>query len=122
MKQLFFTTHYRNFFIKFLAILLIFCQGFGLSHQYLYDLELNNNKILELNDFAKIPTKNNSESHHKNCFICHFVEILQLSIANLAILFALNLFFLAIFFNKDFSLKIFFTITHKLSRAPPKLA
>ena len=115
MKQLFFTTHYRNFFIKFLAILLIFCQGFGLSHQYLYDLELNDNKILELNDF-------NPESHHQNCFICHFVEILQLSIANLAILFALNLFFLAIFFNKDFSLKIFFTTTNKLSRAPPKLA
>ena len=65
MKQLFFTTHYRNSFIKFLAILLIFCQGFGLSHQYLYDLELNDNKILELNDFAKIPTKNNSESHMK---------------------------------------------------------
>ncbi len=121
MKQLFFTTHYRNFFIKFLAILLIFCQGFGLSHQYSYDLELNDNKILELNNFNQTPVKNNSESHHKNCFICHFVEILQLSIANFAILFALNLFFLAIFFNKDFSLKIFFTITHKLSRAPPKL-
>ena len=122
MKQLFFTTHYRNSFIKFLAILLIFCQGYGLSHQYLYDLELNDNKILEQNNYTKIPTKNNSESHHQNCFICYFVEILQLSIANLAILFALNLFFLAIFFNKDFSLKIFFTTTNKLSRAPPKLA
>ncbi len=121
MKQLIFTTNYRNFFIKFLAILLIFCQGFGLSHQYLYDLELNDNKILELNNFEKIPTKNNSESHHKNCFICHFVEILQLSIVNLAILFSLNLFFLAIFFNKDFSLKIFLATTNKLSRAPPKL-
>ena len=121
MKQLIFTTNYRNFFIKFLAILLIFCQGFGLSHQYLYDLELNDNKILELNNFEKIPAKNNSESHHKNCFICHFVEILQLSIVNLAILFSLNLFFLAIFFNKDFSLKIFFSTTNKLSRAPPKL-
>ena len=122
MKQLFFTTHYHNSFIKFLAILLIFCQGFGLSHQYLYDLKLNDNKILEQNNFEKFPTKNNSESHHKNCFICHFVEILQLSIANFAILFALNLFFLAIFFNKDFLLKIFFTTTNNLSRAPPKLA
>jgi len=122
MKQLFFTIHYRNSFIKFLAILLIFCQGFGLSHQYLYDIDLNDNKIHELNDFVKIPTKNNSESHHQNCFICHFVEILQLSIANLAILFALNLFFLTIFFNKDFSLKIFFETSQKLSRAPPKLA
>ena len=122
MKQLIFTTNYRNFFIKFLAILLIFCQGFGLSHQYSSDLEFNNKKIIELNNFEKIPTKNNPESHHQNCFICHFVEILQLSIASFAILFALNLCFLAIFFNKDFSLKIFFTITHKLSRAPPKLA
>ena len=121
MKQLFFSTHYRIFFIKFLAILLIFCQGYGLSHQYLYDLELNDNKILEQNNYTKIPTKNNSESHHQNCFICHFVEILQLSIANLAILFSLNLFFLAIIFNKNFSLKILFTITNKLSRAPPKL-
>ena len=121
MKQLFFKIHYRNFFIKFFAILLIFCQGFGLSHQYLYDLELNDNKIPEINDFAKIPTKNNSESHHQNCFICHFVEILQLSTASLAILFALNFFFLAIFFDKNFSLKILFTITNKLSRAPPKL-
>ena len=122
MKQLIFTAHYRNFLVKFLAILLIFCQGFGLSHQYLYDLELNDNKIIELNNFEKIPTKNNSESHHQNCFICHFVEILQLSIASFAILFALNLCFLAIFFNKDFSLKILFTTTNKLSRAPPKLA
>ena len=121
MKQLIFTKHYRDFLIKFLAILLIFCQGFGLSHQYLYDSDLNDNKILEQNNFEKIPSKNNSDSHHKNCFICHFVEILQLSNINFAILFALNLFFLAIFFNKDFSLKIFFTITHKLSRAPPKL-
>ena len=122
MKQLFFTTHHRNFFIKFLAILLISCQIFGLSHQYSYDLELNDNKILELNDFTQTPVKNNSDSHHKNCIICHFAEILQLSIANFAILFILNLFFLAIFFNKNFSLKIFLTNTHKLSRAPPKLA
>ena len=97
MKQLIFTTHYRNFLVKFLVILLIFCQGFGLSHQYSSDLELNDNKIIKLNNFEKIPTKNNSESHHQNCFICHFVEILQLSIANFAILFALNLCFLAIF-------------------------
>lgn len=122
MKQFFFTTHYHNFLIKFLAILLIFCQGFGLSHQYSYDLDANHNKIFELNNFTKNPTKNNSESHHQNCFICHFIEIINLSIANFAILFSLNLFFLAIFFNKDFSLKIFFAITHKLSRAPPKLA
>jgi hypothetical protein len=122
MKQLIFTTHYRNFLVKFLVILLIFCQGFGLSHQYSSDLELNDNKIIKLNNFEKIPTKNNSESHHQNCFICHFVEILQLSIANFAILFALNLCFLAIFFNKDFSLKILLTTTNKLSRAPPKLA
>ena len=122
MKQLIFTTNYRNSFIKFLAILLIFCQGFGLSHQYSSDLGLNNNKIIKLNNFEKIPTKNNPESHHQNCFICHFVEILQLSIASFAILFALNLCFLAIFFNKDFSLKIFLTTTNKLSRAPPKLA
>ena len=115
MKQLIFTTNYRNFFIKFLAILLIFCQGFGLSHQYSTDLELNNKKIIEINNFEKIPTKNNPESHHQNCFI------LQLSIASFAILFALNLCFLAIFFNKDFSLKIFLTTTNKLSRAPPKL-
>jgi hypothetical protein len=121
MKQLIFTTNYRNSFIKFLAILLIFCQGFGLSHQYSSDLGLNNNKIIKLNNFEKIPTKNNPESHHQNCFICHFVEILQLSIASFAILFALNLCFLAIFFNKDFSLKIFLTTTNKLSRAPPKL-
>jgi hypothetical protein len=121
MKQLIFTTHYRNFLVKFLAILLIFCQGFGLSHQYLYDLELNDNKIVELNNFEKIPTKNNSEYHHKDCFICHFVENLQLSIADFAFLFSLNLLFLAIFFNKDFSLKILFTTTNKLSRAPPKL-
>ena len=122
MKQLIFTTNYRNSFIKFLAILLIFCQGFGLSHQYSSDLGLNNNKIIKLNNFEKIPTKNNPESHHQNCFICHFVEILQLSIASFAILLALNLCFLAIFFNKDFSLKIFLTTTNKLSRAPPKLA
>ena len=121
MKQLFFTTHYRNLLVKFLAILLIFCQGFGLSHQYSFDLKLNDNKIIEQSNFEKIPTKNNQESHHQNCFICHFVEILQLSNINYAILFSLNLFFLAIFFNKDFSLKIFFTTTNKLSRAPPKL-
>ena len=121
MKQLFFTIHYRNSFIKFLAILLIFCQGYGLSHQYLYDLELNDNKILEQNNYTKIPTKNNSESHHQNCFICHFIEILNLSIVNFAILFSLNLFILAIIFNKNFSLKILFTIINKLSRAPPKL-
>lgn len=122
MKQLFFTKHYRDFLIKFLAILLIFCQGFGLSHQYSYDSALDDNKILEQNNFEKTPTKNNSDSHHKNCFICHFVEILQLSIANYAILFSLNLFFLAIFFNKDFALKIFFITTNKLARGPPKLA
>ena len=122
MKQLIFATHYRNFLIKFLAILLIFCQGFGLSHQYLYDSNLNDNKIIEQNNFEKSPTKNNSESHHQNCFICHFIEILQLSNVNHAILFSLNLFFLAIFFNKDFSLKIFFKSTKKHSRAPPKLA
>ena len=122
MKQLIFATHYRNFLIKFLAILLIFCQGFGLSHQYLYDSNLNDNKIIEQNNFEKSPTKNNSESHHQNCFICHFIEILQLSNVNHAILFSLNLFFLAIFFNKDFSLKIFFKSTKNHSRAPPKLA
>ncbi len=121
MKQLFFTTHYRNFLVKFLAILLIFCQGYGLSHQYSFDLKPNDNKIIEQNDFEKILTKNNQEPHHQNCFICHFIEILQLSNINFAILFSLNLYFLAIFFNKNFSLKILFKTTNNLSRAPPKL-
>lgn len=121
-----FTKHFRIISINFLAILLIFCQDFSLSHKYSHLLQNSQLEALSTLDSNKnFPLKNSnnkSTSQNHNCLICYFSEFFKISFTNFANLFILSLIILAIFLNQKFTFKRNNCKSQNASRAPPKLA